>query len=125
MRSIDRILRKTNGLIIDFAGNTVKFGKIEHLYYKKDGNNWKLYGEEGKLLTGIPMHEIGDHSEEKDIAAEIGKQVIKDSGIITFGKYSGKKVSETPQHWRDWMLDNYTFTKNTMYIKDAIKSLKN
>lgn len=128
-QALGRITRifegKENGLVVDFAGNTVKFGRIEELYFKKDGNNWKLYGEGGKLLTGIPMHEIGDHTEEKDIALEIGKKIIEESGIITFGKYSGKKVSETPQHWRDWMLDNYTFTKSTQYIKDEIKRLNN
>lgn len=123
-QAIGRITRihpkKDNGLIIDFAGNTPKFGKVEELYYKQVGTEWKLFGEEGKLLTGIPMHEIGDHTEATDLAAELGKQQIEKDCIITFGKYSGKKVSETSPSWRDWMIMNFDFTPKTEYIREEI-----
>lgn len=127
-QAIGRITRihanKLNGLIVDFVGNTTKFGKVEELYYKKIGTEWKLYGEGGKLLTGIPMHQIGEHSEEQDLALELGKQQIEKDCIVTFGKYSGKKVSETPLHWRDWMLKEFDFSSKTKYIKDEILRLK-
>lgn len=52
---------KKDCLIIDFSGNTAKFGRIEHIEIVKE-NTWKIYGEGGKLLSGVPMHEIGSYT---------------------------------------------------------------
>lgn len=48
---------KKDCLVIDFAGNTQKFGKLENLYYKREGI-WRLYGEGGKRLSGVPIDQI-------------------------------------------------------------------
>ncbi len=59
---------------MDFVGSVPKFGKVEDLYFKYEEPLWKLYGEETKLLTGIPLHEIGLHKENQpsphDVAAQ-------------------------------------------------------
>ena len=102
---------KKDCLIVDFAGNVARFGKIEELYYKYDGTHWKLYGEGGKLLTGIPMDEIGQHLE--------GDQVV-----FNFGKYEGKPVSSAPINYLNWLLREFTFTAKNNHIKQEIKRLK-
>lgn len=45
--------------IIDFVGNTQKFGRIDHLHLKKEKSLWKLYNiQTNKLLTGVPIDQI-------------------------------------------------------------------
>lgn len=45
---------KKDCLVVDFSGNVKRFGRIENLEYRKLGS-WHLYGENNKLLTGIPF----------------------------------------------------------------------
>ena len=119
---------KENLLIVDFAGNS-KFGKIEALKYVYE-NEWKLYGEHGYLLTGIPIDEIGKHTrdteknkQEEKLLEQAEIAHIQQEGIITFGKFKDKKVSETPLWWREWMLKNFEFKTETMYLKEQILKL--
>lgn len=113
-QAIGRITRihplKEDGLIIDFSGNTKRFGQIEDLYYKKE-KIWKLYGNGGVLLTGVPMHEIGEHLENP---------IIK----LTFGMHKGLEVKDAPVSWRNWALKNVTWNKYNMDIKNEILRLK-
>jgi len=113
---------KKNGLVIDFVGSVPKFGKVEDLYYKYEAPLWKLYGEGKKLLTGIPLHEIGLHIEGKKSPHELAADGVK--VLITFGKYTGKEVRETPKWYRDWMLENFNFGKFNEPIKKEILRLK-
>lgn len=101
---------KESCLIIDFVGNTKRFGKIEDLRFKKD-NIWKLYGTDGILLTGIPIDSIGQVTEESEKKVLIQKEIRKQPSIpgkvrISFGKFSGKYVHEAPPWWRNWVLKN-------------------
>ena len=83
---------------------------------------WKMYGEDKKLLTGIPISEIGLHIEgEKsphEKAAEGGKV------IMPFGKYARREVREIPASYREWMLTNFNWTPFNQKIKDEILRLK-
>jgi len=117
---------KENLLICDFAGNVPRFGKIEELEYVYEGKEWKLYGEHGYLLTGIPIDEIGKHTRQTQEQIFIEKEKIaeqKATGLIPFGKFKGKKVSDTPLWWRQWMLKNFDFNTETMYLKEQILKL--
>ena len=123
---------KENCLIIDFVGNTEKFGRVEYLYYKQQAGKWVLYGENGRRLTDIPLHEIGLHTEAKDNLIEFEKEekqaeieAFRTNNIITFGKYKGKEVKDTPEWWRKWMLKEFKFDKTTNYIKEEILKLQN
>ena len=116
---------KENCLVVDFVGSTERFGKVEELYYKQDGKeNWELYGENKKLLTGIPMHEIGIHlegginlSEKKNADGDIEKI------YMTFGKYKGKPVASIPPYYRKWVIDNITWGPWNIKIKNEIERL--
>ena len=113
---------KQNGLVIDFVGSVPKFGKVEELYYKQEDVIWKLYGEGQKLLSGVPLHEIGLHIEGKpnphDIAAE--GPVVK----MTFGKYKDTEIRKIPVWYRNWLIDNIKWTPFNKTIKDELDRLK-
>lgn len=113
---------KKDGLVVDFVGNVKKFGKIEELLFVEEESTWKLYGEGGKLLTGIPMHEIGKHtvqSEKEKFNKSVGPV------IMTFGKYKGKEVKDISPEYRQWLLENIDWNKWNDPIKKEIIRLKN
>jgi DNA repair protein RadD len=113
---------KKNGLVIDFVGSVPKFGKVEDLYFKYESPLWKLYGENKKLLTGIPLHEIGLHIEGETSPHELpeGQSPI----LFTFGKYSGQEIRKTPKWYRNWLLENFNFSAFNQDIKKELLRLK-
>jgi DNA repair protein RadD len=116
---------KENALVVDFVGSLQRFGKVEELYYAEHGDNWELYGEGTKQLTGLPMHEIGLHLEG---GINVGKN-INESGeekkvVMPFGKYKGKEVRQIPPHYREWMLKNFDWAFWNMHIKEEIERLQ-
>lgn len=113
---------KANGLVIDFVGSVPKFGKVEDLLFKYEAPMWKLYGEGKKLLTGIPLHEIGLHIEGEKSPHE--KAAEGDKIFFTFGKYLGKEARLTPKWYREWMLDNFQFGKVHEKLKNEFIRLK-
>lgn len=107
---------KEDCLIVDFVGNVAKFGKIEDLYFKLQDGMWKLFGTDARLLTGIPIHEIGQHF-DPDIVPPPYKEPILD-----FGKYFGKSVLDDsiPESYRSWLLKEFKFNDRNIHIKHAI-----
>lgn len=119
---------KENCLVVDFVGSVQRFGKVEDLYYNLsivDGvEDWQLYGEGSKQITGVPMHEIGfvledgtDLSDNIDVDGDIQKV------YMTFGKYKDKEIRHIPPHYRNWMLKNFNWTHWNMKIHDEIVRL--
>lgn len=113
---------KKDGLVIDFVGSVPKFGKVEDLYFKYEPPLWKLYGEDKKLLTGIPLHEIGLHIEGEKSPHELpeGQTPI----LFSFGKYRGQEVRKTPKWYRNWVLENFNFSPFNQDIKKELLRLK-
>jgi len=118
---------KKDCLVVDFVGSVEKFGKVEALYYKQDGNeNWELYGENKKQITGIPMHEIGIHLEGGiNLSEKVNEEGEIEKVYMTFGKYSGKPVASVPPYYRKWLLDNITWGPWNIKIKNEIERLHN
>lgn len=102
---------KENCLIIDLAGNIDKFGKLEHLYYKKE-KVWKLFGEGGKLLTGIPLHEVGMYF---DMAKKVNGELL-----MPYGKYKGLPVRRIPVSYMGYALEHFDYWP-VMEIKNIFK----
>ena len=96
---------------------------MEELYFKYEGQLWKLYGEDKNLLTGIPLNEVGLHIEGESSPQEKAAQGQKI--LITFGKFAGKEVRETPKWYRDWLLENFNWNQFNQKLKDEILRLKN
>lgn len=121
--------QKNDCLILDMGGCLDRFGKVEHLVYKKEGQLWKLYGEGGKLLTGIPIHEIGNHNEETEEIKTKKEKASKEKDPskieMTFGKHKGEFLLNIPKSYRSWMLENVTWNSGNMHIKKGIQSLQN
>jgi DNA repair protein RadD len=117
---------KKDCLVVDFVGALDRFGRVESLYYKQDLNgNWQLYGDGNKLITGIPIHEIGLYLEDgtdlsKNIDEEGNEQVI----YMTFGKFKNKPVKSLPPYYRRWLLENVTWNIVTERIRDEIIRLE-
>jgi DNA repair protein RadD len=102
---------KKDCLIIDYVGNVKRFGKIEFIYFKKK-KTWQIYGEGGRLLSGIAMDQIG--------------QVFDSpvSGVVMpFGKYKGKDISSLPKEYLEWMLKDFTWSDRNYYIKEACEQI--
>ena len=114
---------KLNGLVIDFVGSVPKFGKVEDLYFKFEEPLWKLYGEETKLLTGIPLHEIGLHKENQPSPHDVAAQGAPIP--MTFGKYKGKEIRMIPIWYRNWLLDNIKWNAFNKPVHDELLRLKN
>ena len=113
---------KENGLVIDFVGSVPKFGKVEDLYFAKEEPLWKLYGEGQKLLTGIPLHEIGLHKQNQPSPHDVAAQgpVVK----MTFGKYKDTEIRKIPIWYRKWMLENIKWTPFNKQIHEELLRLK-
>jgi DNA repair protein RadD len=113
---------KLNGLVIDFVGSVPKFGKVEDLYFEYEAPLWKLYGEGTKLLTGIPLHEIGLHKQNQPSPQDVAAQgpVIQ----MTFGKYKGIEIRKIPVWYRNWLLDNIKWNAFNKPVHDELLRLK-
>ena len=114
---------KSEGLVVDFVGAVPKFGKVEDIYFKEEDNGmWQMYGEDKKLLTGIPISEIGLHIEGEKSPQEKAAEGVK--VVMPFGKFAGKEVREIPASYREWMLNNFSWTPFNQKVKDEILRLK-
>jgi len=107
---------KKDCLIVDFSGNSQKFGKIEDLYYKKIKNSWNLFGTDGNQLTNIPLDEIGTKKESHyDLKPE--------EQIVNFGKYRGKKLNTLPKEYLKWIHETFKWTNSNKDLKKGIETI--
>ncbi len=116
---------KENGLVIDFVGSLSKFGKVEDLYFKEIDGQWQLFGEQGRLLSGIPMHEIGLHFEQKNVNNETTIVSTRTSPMVMpFGKYENTPLHKIPSGYRDWLLQNFEWNFTNRELKEELTRLK-
>ena len=114
--------QKADGLVIDFVGSVPKFGRVEDLYFKFVDGEWRLYGEDKKLITGIPINEIGLHIEGKPSPHQIAS--LGPKILMPFGKWKDKEIREIPKSYREWMLTNFQWNQFNQNIKNEILRLK-
>lgn len=113
---------KKDCTIVDFAGNTKKFGRLEDLTFVEE-DRWKLYGNNGYLLTGVPLHEIGEHTQEKELERWNNEKAPPGQVTFNFGKYKDKLVQDAPNWYHEWVLKNVTWNKSNKHIKDEINRI--
>ncbi len=124
---------KENGLITDFSGNVLQFGRVEHITFENLPNyGWGMFGEGGVLLTGYPIKAISRPTKETlqqeyvEKKKKLGEDYGADGSIkFWFGKYSKKTVKEVAvfnKHYLTWVYENFDFNGNRM--KQLKKSLE-
>lgn len=84
---------KKDALIVDLGGNVERFGRVEDLTFEK-GRMWRLFGSGGRLLSGIPITDIGTITREDTEAVD--RQAIQPIEIMPFGKYKGERLTDIP-----------------------------
>ncbi|MDR1938257.1 MAG: DUF3820 family protein [Tannerellaceae bacterium] len=112
---------KKDALIVDLAGNVARFGRVEDIVFEKE-KIWKMYGTGGKLLSGIPIHDIGNVT--KDIAetakASISMKKTKIIDVMPFGKYKGELIKDIPLDYRQWMLNKFDWHAGNENLRRSI-----
>lgn len=118
---------KENALIIDFGGNVKRFGKVEDIVFEKVGRLWRMFGSGGKLLSGMPIHEIGSITKESLIEEQSKPKEEKVSKKLTliefmpFGKYCDEKITNLPISYREWCLKNFERNSNNANLIYSIE----
>ena len=114
---------KQDCLIIDLSGNVERFGKVEDIFFERD-TLWRMYGTGGRLLSGIPIHELGTVTQDTLKAKnEINRanKIIKPLEIMPFGKYKGEKIKDIPSDYKRWALDNLNWHNGNIDLKLALE----
>ena len=106
---------KKDCLIVDMSGNVTRFGRIEGLRYKKEGAIWKLYNERNELLSGIPLHEIGNAQGRR-------RRAVIAPGTMPFGAYKGKAFKDIPLSYRQWMISEFQWNSSNIALKLQIQN---
>lgn len=79
--------------IIDLAGNSLKFGKIEELNFEDiEGYGWGMFAKE-RLVTGIPMSE-GLYTDKEFLRYKKQSKRSDFNLMFGFGKYKGEPVEQ-------------------------------
>ena len=108
---------KKDALIVDLGGNVERFGRVEDLTFEH-GRMWRLFGSGGRLLSGIPITDIGKITREDTQA--IDRQAVQPIQEMPFGKYKGQKLSEIPLNYRQWMLANFDWNARNEKLRKSI-----
>ena len=112
---------KENCLISDLAGNVDRFGKVEDITFEKE-RIWKMYGTGGRLLSGIPIHEIGTVKKgDAEKSIQQNNSIGKPLDTMPFGKYKGESFKDIPKEYREWMLKSFDWHAANMNLKAAIE----
>ena len=108
---------KNDCLICDLGGNVSRFGHVEDIVFEK-GKLWRMFGSGGRLLSGIPIHDIGKYSREDTKA--IDAQAEQPIQVMPFGKYQGEKIANIPLNYRQWMIRTFDWNPRNEKLRKSI-----
>lgn len=134
---------KKDAIVLDLVGNLDKFGKVEEFKYAFGYGSWCLFGENNNLLTETPITEIGQKkvdiedyvfgnegvyysnikAQKLDAIDELINSTKKDqagSFVLSFGKHSGRKISEVPAHYLEWIAKEFKWSDGNKDLKEAV-----
>lgn len=134
---------KKDAIVLDLVGNLDKFGRVEEFRYAYGLDKWCLFGEDNILLTETPISEIGQKKvdikeysfgndgihysnikEEKlhaiDKLIDSTKRDKAGSFVLYFGKHKGKKISEAPAQYLEWMKKEFKWSDSNKELKEAV-----
>lgn len=108
---------KRDALIIDLGGNVERFGHVEDITFEL-GKQWRMFGTGGRLLSGIPIHEIGRYT-RKDTQA-IDNKVEAPISVMPFGKYKGSLIKDIPPQYKHWMIGTFNWDARNENLRKSI-----
>lgn len=107
---------KENCVIVDFSGNTTRFGRVEGLEFSEiDYYGWGLFNEQEQLLTDYPISTINKPTKQSLIESRKPKEVSVNTNskiVLWFGKYEGKDLEEAfrqDKNYFVWVYENFVF----------------
>ncbi len=110
-------LNKEDALIIDLGGNVARFGRVEDITFEK-GKMWRMFGTDGRLLSGIPISDIGRIT--RDDTRLIDEEFDKPIEVMPFGKHKGARIADIPLNYRQWMLANFKWDASNARLRRSI-----
>lgn len=108
---------KRDALILDLGGNVERFGKVEDITFEK-GKIWRMFGTGGRLLSGIPIDQIGRYTREDTIAIDNKQEPPLET--MPFGKYQGERIKDIPINYRQWMLRTFEWNSRNERLRKSI-----
>lgn len=108
---------KRDCLVCDLGGNTDRFGRVEDIVYEK-GKMWRMFGTGGRLLSGVPVHEIGKYTREDALLVDSGGGAPVT--VMPFGKYKGEQIADIPMQYRRWMLNAFEWNERNENLRKSI-----
>lgn len=102
-------------LFIDYANNVKRFGYLEDITFEDDEKlGWGMFSKD-KILTGLPISEIGTIRKSSDNPISSFK--------MPFGKHKGKELTTVPESYLRWMLKDFTWNKYNQNLKKEIEKI--
>ena len=118
---------KKDALIVDLGGNYDRFGRVEDIRFEKGQSGmWRMFGTDDRLLSGMPIHEIGTidatdvAKQEREAAERAAKRKGDPTMLMPFGKHKGIMVKDIPEGYRKWMLENFDWKDENDRLRKAI-----
>lgn len=108
---------KTDALIVDLGGNVERFGRVEDITFEQ-GKMWRMFGTGGRLLSGIPISDIGHYTREDTRA--IDARAESPIEIMPFGKYKGNRIADIPLDYRQWMIRSFEWNARNEKLRKSI-----
>lgn len=108
---------KEDALIIDLGGNVKRFGKVEDITFEQ-GKIWRMFGSGGRLLSGIPIGQIGKYTKADTDA--IDNNQMPPIEIMPFGKYKGEKIKDIPTNYKQWMIRTFEWNSRNEALRKSI-----
>lgn len=108
---------KQDCLICDLGGNVARFGRVEDIVFEQ-GKMWRMFGTGGRLLSGIPIHDIGKYTREDTALVDKGRYAPIE--IMPFGKYKGERIADIPLNYRQWMIRTFEWNARNDKLRQSI-----
>lgn len=108
---------KTDALIVDLGGNVERFGRVEDITFEQS-KMWRMFGTGGRLLSGIPISDIGHYTREDTRAIDARAEAPIE--IMPFGKYKGNRIADIPLDYRQWMIRSFEWNARNEKLRKSI-----
>lgn len=108
---------KTDALIVDLGGNVERFGRVEDITFEQ-GKMWRMFGTGGRLLSGIPISDIGHYTREDTRAIDARAEAPIE--IMPFGKYKGERLKDIPSQYKQWMIRTFEWNARNEKLRKSI-----